>query len=400
MTVICNCYNNKCMNRKGLNKDICPVAKYCGGCQLQGFSYDRQLEIKQKKVEELLKGFHKVEKIIGMNDPYHYRNKIQVSFGYDDRHNIICGNYVQGTHQIVEIEKCMICDEKANQIIVTIKDLIVKYHISIFDERAMKGCIRHVMVRCSAAGEYMVILVTGSPSIRNGEQLVKDLLKRHPEIKTVVQNINSRHTSMILGTKNVTLYGKGYITDELCGLKFRISPSSFYQVNKRQTEILYTEAIKVARLKGNEVLIDAYCGTGTIGLYASKSVKKVFGVELNRSAVKDAVINRKLNRIENAEFICEDAGKYMEYLAKQKTHVDVVIMDPPRTGSDKKFMSSVFALKPEKVVYVSCNPLTLKDDLNYLTRNYEIRKIQPVDMFPFTEHIETIVLLERKIPKE
>ncbi len=384
------------MNRKGSNKDICQVAKYCGGCQLQGFSYDRQLEIKQKKVEELLSRFHKVEKIIGMDDPYHYRNKIQVTFGYDDHHNVICGNYVQGTHQIVEIDECMICDEKANQIITTIKELIVKYRISVFDERAMKGCIRHVMVRCSGAGEYMVILVTGSPSIRNGEQFVKDLLKRHPEIKTVVQNINSRHTSMILGTKNQTLYGKGYITDELCGLKFRISPSSFYQVNKRQTEILYTEAIKAAMLKGNEVLIDAYCGTGTIGLCASKSVKKVFGVELNRSAVKDAVINKKLNSIENAEFICEDAGKYMEYLAKQKTHFDAVIMDPPRTGSDKKFISSVFALNPEKIIYVSCNPVTLKDDLNYLTRNYTIRKIQPVDMFPFTEHVETIALMTKK----
>ncbi|MBR2533551.1 MAG: 23S rRNA (uracil(1939)-C(5))-methyltransferase RlmD [Erysipelotrichaceae bacterium] len=384
------------MNRKGSDGKTCPVAQYCGGCQLQGFSYADQLEAKQKKIEELLNRFHKVERIIGMNDPYHYRNKIQVTFGYDNRHNVICGNYVQGTHQIVEIKECMICDEKANQIIGTIKDLIMKYHISVFDERAMKGCVRHVMIRCSGTGEYMVILVTGSPSIRNGEQLVKDLLKRHPEIKTVVQNINSRHTSMILGSKNRTLYGKGYITDELCGLKFRISPSSFYQVNKRQTEILYAEAIKAAELKGNEVLIDAYCGTGTIGLCASKSVRKVLGVELNRSAVKDALINKKLNHIENAEFICEDAGKYMEYLAKQKIHVDVVIMDPPRTGSDRKFMSSVFALNPEKVVYVSCNPATLKDDLNYLTRNYTIRKMQPVDMFPFTEHIETVCLLYRQ----
>lgn len=381
---------------KTQKQETCPVSKYCGGCQLQGLSYEKQLETKQKKIESLLRQFHTIEPIIGMEDPFHYRNKIQFTFGYDDQHRIICGNYVQGTHQIVEIEDCLICDEKANQIIATIKKLIVKYHISVFDERAMKGCIRHVMVRCSNTGEYMVILVTGSVTIRNGEQLIKDLLKKHPEIKIVVHNINSAHTSMILGPKSRTLYGKGYITDELCGLKFRISPFSFYQVNKRQTQILYAEAINSAGLKGNEILIDAYCGTGTIGLCASKSAKKVYGVELNRSAVKDALINKKLNDIENVEFICEDAGKYMEYLAKQKTHVDVVIMDPPRTGSDKKFMSSVFSLKPEKIVYVSCNPLTLKDDLNYLTRYYTVKKIQPVDMFPFTEHIETVCLLYRK----
>ena len=384
------------MNKNKSKKEICPIAQYCGGCQLQGLSYDMQLDSKQKRIEDLFNRFHKTEKIIGMDDPYHYRNKIQFMFGYDDQHYVVCGNYVQGSHQIVEIDECLICDEKANRIIATMKKLIMKYRISVFDERAMKGCIRHVMIRCSNTGEYMVILVSGSPSIRNKEQLVKDLLKRHPEIKTVIQNINSRHTSMILGNRNIVLFGKGYITDELCGLKFRISPSSFYQVNKRQTEILYTETIRSADLKGNEILIDAYCGTGTIGLCASKSVKKVLGVELNRSAVKDAVINKKLNGIENAEFICEDAGKYMEYLAKQKTHVDVVIMDPPRTGSDKKFMSSLFALKPEKVVYISCNPVTLKDDLNYLTKEYTIKKIQPVDMFPFTEHVETICLLHHK----
>ncbi|MBQ6478344.1 MAG: 23S rRNA (uracil(1939)-C(5))-methyltransferase RlmD [Erysipelotrichaceae bacterium] len=383
------------MTRKHSETEKCPVAKYCGGCQLQGFSYEKQLEIKQKRIEELLERFHKVEPIIGMKDPYHYRNKIQVTYGYDDHHRVVCGNYVPGTHQIIEIDECMICDEKANQIIQTVKELIIKYRISVFDEKAMKGCIRHVMIRCSNRNEYMVILVTGSPAIRNGEQLTKELLRRHPEITTVVQNINSRHTSMILGDKNRTLYGRGYITDTLYGLKFRISPASFYQVNKRQTEILYAEAVKAAQFKGNEVLIDAYCGTGTIGLYASKSVKKVLGVELNRSAVKDALINRKMNGIDNVEFVCEDAGKYMEYLAKQKIPVDTVIMDPPRTGSDKKFMSSVFALKPEKIVYVSCNPVTLKDDLNYLTKNYKVVKIQPVDMFPFTEHVESVVLITR-----
>ena len=373
----------------------CPVHKYCGGCQYQGIPYAEQLKIKQESEEKLLSSFHNVRPIIGMEDPLYYRNKVQISFAYDEHHNIISGFYVPSTHTIVPVDECMITDKSINKIISSIKKIVKKYHISIFDERASKGCLRHVLIRSANTKEYMVVLVTGSVNIPKIDLLIKDILKYNPEVKTIIQNINNRRTSAVLGSKNITLYGKGYITDELCGLKFRISPSSFYQVNKRQTEVLYNEAIKTAKLNKNEVLIDAYCGTGTIGLCAAAHVKKVYGVESNRSAVKDANINMKINDITNAEFICEDTGKYMEYLAKNKTHIDTVIMDPPRGGSDIRFMSSMVKMKPDKIVYVSCNPATLKRDLNYLNKFYTVKSIQPVDMFPFTSHVELIALLER-----
>jgi 23S rRNA (uracil1939-C5)-methyltransferase len=319
-----------------------------------------------------------------------------MNYAYDEHHNIISGYYVEGSHVIVPIDECQICDENINRILYSIKRIVSRLHISIFDERIMKGCLRHVLVRSTNKGEYMVVLVTGSPNIVKKEQLIGEILKYNPDVKTIVQNINRNRTSMVLGPRNVTLYGKGYITDRLCGLDFRISPSSFYQVNRRQTEILYRTAIETAGLKKDEVLLDAYCGTGTIGLSAASSVNRVIGVEVNPSAVKDADVNRKINGIDNAEFICEDAGRYMEQLAKEKKHIDTVIMDPPRAGSDDHFLKSLMRLSPDKVVYISCNPVTLKRDLNVLKKQYRIKKIQPVDMFPFTEHVETVVLLSRK----
>lgn len=373
----------------------CIVSKYCGGCQLQGISYEKQLSIKQDSIENLLGKIHKVNNIIGMNNPTHYRNKVQVSFAYDERHNVVCGNYVPSTHTIVEIEDCMICDEKANEIINSIKKLINKYRISIFDEYSMRGCIRHVLIRSTNNSQYMVVLITGTMNINKKDLFINDLLRFNPEITTIVQNINNRRTSMILGNKNITLYGKGYVVDSLCGLQFRISPSSFYQVNKSQTEVLYNEAIKAANLTKEDVLIDAYCGTGTIGLVASKYCKEVLGVEINEHAIKDAIINMKDNHIDNAYFIADDAGRYMNSLARKKSNVDVVIMDPPRTGSDKKFLDSLIKLRPSRVVYVSCNPETLRRDLNSLTKYYKVNSIQPVDMFPFTNHVECVVSLRR-----
>ena len=378
-----------------MNIEKCPVYMYCGGCQYQGISYDKQLKLKQEYVEGLLKSFGKIKPIIGMNNPLNYRNKVQVSFGYDDNHKVICGNYVPSTHTIVEVNDCMICDEIANKVIQSVKKLIIKYKISIFDENSMRGCIRHIFIRSTNTNQYMLVLVTGTMNINKKQEFIKDILKYNKEITTIVQNINNKHTSMILGQKNITLYGKGYIEDELCGLKFRISPSSFYQVNKYQTEILYKEAIKTANLNQNDVLIDAYCGTGTIGLVASKYCKQVLGIEINKHAIKDAIVNMRNNDIENASFICDDAGKYMNLLTKQHIKVDVVVMDPPRSGSDKKFMDAVIKLKPNRVVYVSCNPNTLKDNLKYMSKSYNIKSIQPVDMFPFTNHVETVVLLSR-----
>lgn len=373
----------------------CPVSKYCGACTYQGVSYSKQLETKQKQVEKLLSGFSSVNKIIGMKDPLNYRNKVQINFAYDDNHNVISGYYIPSSHIIVPIESCMIVDEKINEIISSVKRIIIKHKISIFDENRMKGCLRHILIRSTNLNEYMLVLVTGSATIVKKELLIKDILKYNPNITTIIQNINNRRTSMVLGSRNNVLYGKGYIVDKLCGLKFKISASSFYQVNKRQTEILYNEAIKLANLNKNEILIDAYCGTGTIGLVASRHVKKVYGVESNLSAIKDANKNKSLNSIDNIEFICEDAGKYMEYLSKKRMHIDTVIMDPPRAGSDMKFMNSMVKLKPDKIVYISCNPITLKDNLKYLSKFYSIEKIQPVDLFPFTDHVETIVLLNR-----
>ena len=373
----------------------CPVSKYCGACTYQGVSYSKQLETKQKQVEKLLSGFSSVNKIIGMKDPLNYRNKVQINFAYDDNHNVISGYYIPSSHIIVPIESCMIVDEKINEIISSVKRIIIKHKISIFDENRMKGCLRHILIRSTNLNEYMLVLVTGSATIVKKELLIKDILKYNPNITTIIQNINNRRTSMVLGSRNNVLYGKGYIVDKLCGLKFKISASSFYQVNKRQTEILYNEAIKLANLNKNEILIDAYCGTGTIGLVASRHVKKVYGVESNLSAIKDANKNKSLNSIDNIEFICEDAGRYMEYLSKIRMHIDTVIMDPPRAGSDMKFMNSMVKLKPDKIVYISCNPITLKDNLKYLSKFYNVEKIQPVDLFPFTDHVETIVLLNR-----
>ena len=374
----------------------CNVSKLCGGCTLQGVDYQSQLKKKQEYINSLLKNFGKVNKILKCSDPYYYRNKVQVSFGKDDNGNVIYGNYVTSTHRIVEVDDCLICDQRANEILKSIKKLIVKYKISIFDENSYKGCLRHVLIRTTNTNQIMVVLITGTSNINKKDLFIKDLVKYNPSIKTIVQNINNKHTSMVLGDRNYLLYGKGYVEDILCGLKFRISSSSFYQVNRYQTENLYLEAINHAKLNKNDVVIDAYCGTGTIGLVASKYCDEVQGVELNPRAIKDAGINAKINRINNISFVCEDAGKYMSYIASKNIKIDVVIMDPPRTGSDKKFMNSLLKLRPSKVVYISCNPETLKDNLLYLSKAYKVNRIQPVDMFPFTNHIETVVQLSLK----
>ena len=373
----------------------CPVSTYCGGCQYQGLPYTEQLKKKQEESEKLLSSFCHVEKIIGMDDRDHYRNKVQMNFAYDEHRNIISGYYVASTHTIVPVEECGLCDEMISRIMSSVKKIIIRKRIPIYDERSARGCLRCVMIRSTNTGEYVVVLVSKTADFAHREEVVRDIIHFNPEVKTVVQNINSSRSSAVLGKRNIVLYGKGYITDELCGLKFRISPSSFYQVNRRQTEILYREAIKATGLNDSKILLDVYCGTGTIGLCAAGSAKKIIGVESNSSAVKDAKINMKINDIENAEFVCEDAGKYMEFLARNKTHIDVVIMDPPRKGADQRFMSSMVKMRPDRIVYVSCNQLTLKENLKFLSRYYEVTSIQPVDMFPYTSHVETIVLMSR-----
>ena len=378
----------------------CKYAKYCGGCSLQHLSYENQLKEKQKYMESLLSRFLRVNKIIGCKNNEHYRNKMQVSFGKDERGRAIYGNYIPSTHFIVPFDECLINDEEANSIIKTVRELIDKYHISVFDENVYKGCIRHILIRCTSTDEYMVIFVTGSPVLYKKELLIKDLIRKHPKIKTVIHNINSAHTSMILGDKSYVIYGKGYIRDVLCALKFNLSASSFYQINKYQTEVLYNTAIQLAEFKGSETVIDAYSGIGTISLCLASKVKEVIGVEINEQAVRDAIRNAKLNDVTNVKFIADDAGRFMEKLSRnRKAHVDALVMDPPRSGASDRFLKSVLKLSPEKIVYISCSPESLKSNLGFLVKNgYVIKVIQPVDMFPHTDikHTENIVILKRK----
>ena len=376
-------------------KDFCPYAKKCGGCQLLNLSYEEQLRHKQIKEIRLLGKFCHVEEIIGMEKPYNYRNKAQYAFGRGKNGQTISGVYQSSTHRIVDIESCMLTDPKADEIANTVKKLLKSFKLKPYDENTCQGFLRHVLVKTAfRSGEVMVVLVTSTPQFPSKRSFINALVGRHPEITTVVQNINNKYTSMVLGEKSEILYGDGKITEELCGLRFRISPKAFYQINPIQTEVLYNKVLEYADFKGNERIIDAYCGTGTIGLIASKNVKSVLGVEINKDAIKDAIENAKLNNIENVKFFCADAGKFMVDLANNNERIDAVIMDPARAGSDIPFLSSLVKLSPEKVVYVSCNPETLARDLLFLCKNgYKVRKIQPVDMFPHTEHTESVALI-------
>ena len=375
----------------------CSVSKKCGSCQYQGVPYKEQLAAKQKRMKKLLGKFANVKPIIGMDDPFYYRNKVHAVFDRDKKGNIICGTYEAKTHKVVPIEECMIEDKISQEIIRTIRDMLKSFRIKTYDEDTGYGLLRHVLVRRGFfTDEIMVVIVIGSPIFPSKNNFVKALRKKYPQITTVVLNVNDKKTSMVLGERDIVIYGKGYIRDTLCGCTFRISPQSFYQVNPVQTEILYKTAIEYAGLGRKKQVIDAYCGIGTIGLVAAKRAKNVIGVELNPDAVRDARINAKENKITNARFYQGDAGEFMENMAENGEHADVVFMDPPRTGSDKKFMSSVIKLNPSRIVYISCGPETLARDLEYLTKHgYDVRKIQPVDMFSFTDHCENICLLTK-----
>lgn len=380
----------------------CSVSKKCGSCQYQGVPYKEQLAVKQKRMKKLLGKFANVKPIIGMDDPFYYRNKVHAVFDRDKKGNIIRGTYEAKTHKVVPIEECMIEDKISQEIIRTIRDMLKSFRIKTYDEDTGYGLLRHVLVRRGfSTDEIMVVLVIGSPIFPSKNNFVKALRKKYPQITTVVLNVNDKKTSMVLGERDIVIYGKGYIRDTLCGCTFRISPQSFYQVNPVQTEILYKTAIEYAGLGRKETVIDAYCGIGTIGLVAAKRAKNVIGVELNPDAVRDARINAKENKITNAHFYQGDAGEFMENMAENGEHADVVFMDPPRTGSDKKFMTSVIKLNPSRIVYISCGPETLARDLEYLTKHgYDVRKIQPVDMFSFTDHCENICLLTKKFEKQ
>lgn len=376
----------------------CSVSRKCGGCTYSGISYEEQLSKKDRYIHKLLSAYGKVNRIIGMEDPYYYRNKVHHVFAFDRKRGIISGCYEANTHRVVDITSCLIEDVKCFEIIETVKKLCVSFKMKTYDEDTGYGFLRHVLVRRGfSTGEIMVVLITGYSQFPGKNNFVKALLKEHPDITTVIQNINDRKTSMVLSDRENVLYGPGFIKDRLCGKTFRISSGSFYQVNPVQTEILYDTAISFAELKGNETVIDAYCGIGTIGLCASSKSARVIGVELNPDAVRDARTNAKENNVKNAEFYKGDAGEFMTAMAEAGEKCDVVFMDPPRSGSTEKFMASCIRLSPERIVYVSCGPETLARDLKYFTAHgYEVVKIQPVDMFPFTEHVETVCLLVRE----
>ncbi len=373
----------------------CPVSKKCGGCQLLHMDYKEQLKKKEAQVRKLLKPYGNVEGIIGMDEPYYYRNKVHAVFDMDKKGNIISGVYQEGTHKVVLVETCLIENQMADKIIGTIRRLMPSFKMRPFNEDTGYGFLRHVLIRTGhITGEIMVVLVTGTPIFPSKNNFVKVLCKEHPEITTIVQNINGKKTSMVLGDREQVLYGKGYIVDILCGKKFKISPKSFYQINSIQTEVLYQTAIDYAGLTGKERVLDTYCGIGTIGMIASDKAKEVIGVELNPDAVRDAKENAKHNQVDNIRFYQNDAGKFMVEMARRREQVDVVLMDPPRSGSDMAFLKSVVQLAPKKVVYVSCNPETLARDLKYLTKQgYQMEHGVAVDMFPHASHVETVALL-------
>ena len=378
-------------------KSPCPVSGKCGSCQYLHLSYQEQLKAKQNTLSALLKGLCPLRGMIGMDNPYHYRNKVHAVFGCDRRGKPVSGIYEANSHRIVPVESCLIEDEKADEIIGTVRRLLPSFKIRNYDEDTGYGLLRHVLVkRGFSTGEIMVVLVTASPVFPSKNNFVKALFKEHPDITTIIQNINGRGTSMVLGEKEHTLYGPGYIEDVLCSCTFRISSKSFYQVNPVQTEILYGKALEMAGLTGKETVIDAYCGIGTIGIIASKKAKEVIGIELNPDAVRDAVQNARRNSVNNIRFYCNDAGRFMTEMARRKGKADVVIMDPPRTGSTKAFMDSIAALEPERVIYISCGPDTLARDLRYMkTLGYHAREGWGVDLFPWTGSIETVCLLSK-----
>lgn len=377
------------------SKSRCPVSKKCGGCTMINVPYEEQVAKKQQRVEDLIGRYGRVDPIVRMKNPDHYRNKVTSVFAPDKKGKPVCGIYKAGTHEVVPVKACMLEDLRADRIIQTVFALIESFKIRVYDEDRRTGFLRYVQVRTArGTRQVMVTLVTAEAVFPQAKKFVNALVKRHPEITTVVQNINDKQTTMVLGDKEKVLHGPGYIEDVLCKKRFRISSRSFYQVNSLQTEKLYNIALDYAGFSGKERILDAYCGIGTIGIIASDRCKEVLSVELNPEAVKDARINVKLNNAQNVEVFRNDSGRFMKDMAAKNEKLDILFMDPPRSGASEEFIEAVLTLRPAKVVYVSCEPDTLARDLALLTEGgYAMKKAVPVDMFPYTEGVETVVLL-------
>jgi 23S rRNA (uracil1939-C5)-methyltransferase len=379
-------------------KPPCPYFETCGGCQLQHMTYTHQLTMKKKRVEDALKHiakiYTKVSDVIPSEMPFRYRNKIQMAFS-NSKEGLISGFYQAKTRRVTPIASCLIEHEEGNQVISALTKILHSYHIKAYDETTKTGSIKHAIVKKALHTKgLMLIIITHTHELKKSDQIVSELLKKHPMIETIIHQVN-QDTYKVMGNKDTILYGKGYIEDYLGTLKFRIKPQSFYQVNPHQTLNLYKQAIKMAGITKQDTVLDAYSGVGTISLFAAQYAKKVYGVEIVSDAVLDARFNATENNIHNVEFICEDAKTFM-IKHKQSLNIDVLIVDPPRDGLHEEFINAVKVMKPKKMVYVSCEPSSLARDLKLLKSMYDIKDVVPVDMFSQTYHVETVALLTLK----
>ncbi|MGO4889737.1 23S rRNA (uracil(1939)-C(5))-methyltransferase RlmD [Anaerobacillus sp. MEB173] len=381
----------------------CSIYHQCGGCQLQHLSYEAQLKQKQKQVKDVLTRIGglphvPVHSVLGMEDAWRYRNKAQVPIG-EMEGGLVGGFYQERSHRIIDLDDCLIQHDENDRIIQLVKDIAKKYGIRGYDEEKHSGTLRHVVARIGkVTGELMVVFVTRTADLPHKEKLIKEIVQQIPNIKSIVQNINSKKTNVIFGDKTTVLWGEEYIYDYIGEIKFAISARSFYQVNPEQTKVLYDQALQYANLTGNETVIDAYCGIGTISLFLAQKAKNVYGVEIVPEAISDAKRNAKLNGIANVEFAVGEAEKVIPWWYAQGIRADVIVVDPPRKGCDEALLETIIKMKPKRVVYVSCNPATLARDLRILEDGgYSTKEVQPVDMFPHTTHVESVACIELKI---
>ncbi|ANB58446.1 23S rRNA (uracil-5-)-methyltransferase RumA [Anoxybacillus sp. B7M1] len=379
----------------------CAIYKQCGGCQLQHLSYEGQLKAKHKHVQEVMTRIGKITNVtihpvLGMKDPWRYRNKAQVPVGERDG-GLVAGFYQQRTHDIIDMQACLIQQEMNDVVVQTVKSICEAYGVEPYDEATHRGTLRHIMARYGAATkEVMVVLITRTRELPHKKKIVQAIAEQVPNVKSIIQNINPKRTNVIMGDETNVLWGAEYIYDDIGGIQFAISARSFYQVNPEQTRVLYEKALEYAQLTGEETVIDAYCGIGTISLFLAKKAKKVYGVEMVPEAIEDAKRNAKLNGITNAEFAGGEAETVIPHWYEQGVQADCVVVDPPRKGCDEALLQTIIAMKPKRVVYVSCNPATLARDLRILEDGgYQTLEIQPVDMFPHTNHVECCALIKR-----
>ena len=384
-------------------KADCPTYKRCGGCSLRHINYDETLKIKRDMVQNLanktLDNGIKINEVLGMEAPYNYRNKLQYPVGVDKCGNPIMGVFARRSHEIIEVQKCLIQNEKAEQVAKRIFEFIKENNIPVYNEITGQGAIRHIVVKIGIrTSEIMCIIVSNKEKFDKESELVQEILSKFSNIKTIIKNVNSKNTNVILGDKNIVLYGDGYIYDKLGEYTFKISANSFYQTNPVQTEKLYNKAIEFARLNEEDILCDLYCGIGTIGIFASKKVKKVYGIEIVKEAVEVAKENAKIENVNNIEFIIGDVEQAFKDLIEEKNIIPTaIIVDPPRRGLDETTISKILDLEVKKLVYVSCNPATMVRDIKLMNEKYEVKEIQPIDMFPFTSSIENVAVLQLKI---